>query len=564
MNKKTLSKIYVLILSAAIILVSIFYFADSQSLKAISLNSLLMINIIILIVCLFVFVMLNLIISLLIENKSDDASKKDKDSNIPKHHKRRAAQSTDIKTKKKTEHDNVEASGKSLILLSIIWSLCIIGIILISYTTFIGFVNMKLNSENFYDGIMVNDIDVSTMTYQEALTISEDEIDDKFDSFSIKVYVDDTALVLTNDDLKIQSDLVKRLDEAYAYGRSGEWKERIKDLYETQNNKNVFDIDYSYDIEVLEILAQNICDLVADKPIDAAYEFSPNVEGSFIITQDKPGKYLDIEMVLDKLIQACNTFDSSDIKFISEIVDPEITFKMIEDKISLLAEKTTDLNENPDRSANIALAGEAVEGIIAPGEMFSFNLIVGERTRSKGYKNAPAIADGSTLVDAVGGGICQVTSTIYSSILKTNMEIVERYNHSIRISYLPPGEDATVDFNTNKDLKFINNTGENLYIVCSVDMDANTFNVKLYGYDPEPDVNILVRTEILEYYAKKVKTSFSDAYKTGKIIVVSKGASGRKTQTYRDYYKNDALIESILMSKDTYSSTTRVLIYGSG
>ncbi len=134
-----------------------------------------------------------------------------------------------------------------------------------------------------------------------------------------------------------------------------------------------------------------------------------------------------------------------------------------------------------------------IEGIVEPGETFSFNEATGKRTVSSGYKVAHAIADGSELVDSVAGGVCQVASTLYSGLLDTDMEIVERYNHSFTVSYMPAGRDATVDYDTNKDFKFTNNTGAPIYIASFVTdnppdeygVTLNTLTISVYGTAPE-------------------------------------------------------------------------------
>src|SRR5690625_2367627 len=103
-------------------------------------------------------------------------------------------------------------------------------------------------------------------------------------------------------------------------------------------------------------------------------------------------------------------------------------------------------NKNKERSHNISLAAEAIDSyVVFPGESFSFNEVVGERTEEKGYKRAPVIVKGE-LTEDIGGGICQVSSTLYNAVDLEGIEIVERYSHSRSVPYVPPGKDATVSW----------------------------------------------------------------------------------------------------------------------
>lgn len=150
-----------------------------------------------------------------------------------------------------------------------------------------------------------------------------------------------------------------------------------------------------------------------------------------------------------------------------------------------VAEFSTKFNKAlKERTQNIRLAAEKINGyIIAPGEVFSFNDAVGERTGEKGYKAAPIFFRNET-VPGIGGGVCQLSSTIYNLALITGMEIIERSNHSLPVTYVPLGRDATVNYN-HIDLKFRNNTGN--YILLYTEINDDTLTVKFYGEKKRED-----------------------------------------------------------------------------
>ena len=159
---------------------------------------------------------------------------------------------------------------------------------------------------------------------------------------------------------------------------------------------------------------------------------------------------------------------------------PEVTTEYLESILfrDLIGECTTRIAGSSNRLNNITLAAQSINGyVLEPGEEFSFNRIVGRRTVERGYKVAPAI-NGGQFVPAVGGGICQVSSTLYSAIMDSDLRVTQRRAHSQPISYLPRGRDATVAWGSI-DFRFVNNTEQPLRIDAVV--NGRTLSVNVYG-----------------------------------------------------------------------------------
>ncbi|MCX7715303.1 MAG: VanW family protein [Clostridia bacterium] len=135
---------------------------------------------------------------------------------------------------------------------------------------------------------------------------------------------------------------------------------------------------------------------------------------------------------------------------------------------TLLKEFSTSIKDKEsDRVSNIKLAARAIDGtVLKSGEIFSFNKIVGERTEQKGYKIAPILV-GKEHEEGIGGGVCQVSTTIYNTAKKAGLEIIERHQHDIGVGYIKKGKDSTVNYPT-MDLKFKNNTDFKIKIAVKV------------------------------------------------------------------------------------------------
>ncbi|MBR3614841.1 MAG: VanW family protein [Clostridia bacterium] len=211
---------------------------------------------------------------------------------------------------------------------------------------------------------------------------------------------------------------------------------------------------------------------------------------------------------------------------------------------------------NRNRSTNLQIAAEKINGkVLMPGEEFSFNKIVGKRTVEEGYKDAAIYADGG-VVDGLAGGICQISSTLYNSVLLANLQIAERRNHSFTTSYSPAGRDATVVWGKT-DFRFINSRSYPIKIEATVKNGIAEF--KLYGMQEEVEyeVRILpVRTQSIPY----TTTYEQDATLIpGQQIIKQSGHAGCKVTTYKELRLNGEVISKEPISNDTYQPMRTII-----
>lgn len=239
------------------------------------------------------------------------------------------------------------------------------------------------------------------------------------------------------------------------------------------------------------------------------------------------------------------------------VLRPDIEATLFQDT---LASADTLYYFNPNRTTNLELACKAINNdLVKPGEVFSFNDALGERTPEKGYKPAGAYVDGET-VDQVGGGICQVASTLYYCALYADLEIIEREEHMYTADYLPLGMDATVNWDT-LDFKFRNNTDSPIRIEAKAENDYVT--VSLIGTD-DKSYYIEMDYKILEEYKwktveKKMKEDNEKGYEDGDIIL--SGWMGYSVDTYKLKYdkKTNELISKEFESHSEYEKRDEVV-----
>lgn len=227
----------------------------------------------------------------------------------------------------------------------------------------------------------------------------------------------------------------------------------------------------------LELQMDVLNEKIYEDPINAKLD----EDGQII--KEEPGRALDRQkfhkLFLGYFYQGTPEETALPKRKVYPRVDSELLAEIREHKIG---HYTTNFKKNnEERSRNIELAAEAINNhVVFPGESFSFNDAVGKRTKEKGYKRAPVIVKGE-LTEDIGGGICQVSSTLYNAVNLKNIEITERYSHSRSVPYVPPGRDATVSW-YGPDFAFTNKHKRPILIRASAD-DGN-MTIEILSSEP--------------------------------------------------------------------------------
>lgn len=297
---------------------------------------------------------------------------------------------------------------------------------------------------------------------------------------------------------------------------------------------------------------QKIHDEVYKEAQDAYYTKDP-----FTIYPEVEGIDFDIDAA-KKIIEE----DREEYVIKLTITKPKITIDKIGTEAfpNQLATFTTRFDaSDTNRTTNLALACQKINGkVILAGETFSYNKTLGPRTAAAGYKNAK-IYEAGAVVDGLGGGICQISSTLYNSALMANLEIVERRNHQFVTSYVPAGRDATVVYGMT-DFKFKNTREYPIRITASAKNGIAT--VSIYGIKEKNEYTFSFSTKTVASIPFSTKYIEDSSLSTGTEKVKQKGANGLKTETYITKSLNGKVVSTSLLSKDTYDAMTRIVLKG--
>ena len=319
-------------------------------------------------------------------------------------------------------------------------------------------------------------------------------------------------------------------------------------ILEAYRSNDFTPVEFSYDVtepDALDLESIHAANTVA--PVNAVLN-----ETDYTITREVLGYGFDLEALKTRLAEAG---EGQTVILDFTYLPAEVTWASIDATLfkDVLGSVSTNHTGDSNRNTNLKLACKAMNGkIIRPGEVFSYNETLGKRTEEKGYKPAGAYMAGKT-VETVGGGICQVSSTLYYACLKADLEIVERTAHGYTVSYMPYGMDATVSWGS-LDFKFKNNTDYPIRIEAGV--SGGQVHVKLIGTDTKDYyVKMIYETVDGPHEGKVVyedyKWNNKDGYKNGEVIQTA--YTGRTVKTYKVKY--DKATDEKLST--TYEATSR-------
>lgn len=282
-------------------------------------------------------------------------------------------------------------------------------------------------------------------------------------------------------------------------------------------------------------------------------------DGAISVVRATPGLMLEKDKVLGQIeIASLTGEDSVRVPFkVADQTERELELSRIKEEIASWS--TSFRGSSRSRCHNIRLATGFIDGmVLLPGEVFSYNGTVGRRTAARGFRLAPTFVKGQH-VDDFGGGICQVSSTLYNAVLLSGLKIVERHNHQMVVGYVPLGRDATVNFG-NKDLKFENSTGGPIAIIGEYRPGRITMRILGEAKDPDAEVKLIVTDR--KAYPYTVETVTDPTMRMGAKKVVEKGGRGFRCRSWRFFYRNGELVKKELLGSNYYMPSTRIVKQG--
>ena len=475
--------------------------------------------------------------------------------------------------------------------------------------------------KKIFSNIYIAGVDVSNLTKEEAINKLNSEIENVLNQ-EILIQYDGKESKIKPSDLGVKYNIENVVEEAYRIGRIGNIFENNINMVKTFFSDTNIDLSYEYEEEKLdnfineinsqfsslvpssyEILEDKVIikkgnrgiEVKADElktsllesinnrsfepiqvgvivsepaaidiekiynevykaPVDAYYSTDP-----FEVHESEDG--LDFDISLDEAKALLET-DQEQYEIKLKVLKPSVTTDQIGNEAfpDLLATCTTTyITSKVGRTTNLKLASSKINGyVLMPGETFSYNDVVGERTIEAGFQMA-GVYSGGQEVEGLGGGICQISSTLYNIVVKSNLEIVERENHLFLAGYLPAGQDATVVYGSI-DFRFKNTRDYPVKIVSTV--DGGYVTMKMYGLKEENEPTITFETVYHQTLYPKTVYQDTTTLAPGQTKVQSSGRNGCKSTTYKVVKQNGVVVSRTELSSDTYRAMDKIVLRG--
>ena len=323
----------------------------------------------------------------------------------------------------------------------------------------------ELNISTFYQGIVIDGIDVSGKSLEEVRALFADKRGTSInDVVDIKFQLGDELIPMQTEGLTLSCNIDEIIEQAYNYGRTStlEGNEGLKDRYDVvmslKNTPVSFASSYTISTDKISDLTHEALDSYNKEVVEAYASGFDKENLEFIIEESQEGCQVDVDKAINDV---CTSMENGEYQKVipvdAQIIEPQTSAEFLRNYLGLVSTTSSTTADKPNRNTNIRLVCETIDGLVLqPGETFDFNEVVGERTADKGYKPAPGIVGGA-YKDELGGGICQANTMLYHSVVKADLQVDERKNHTYPSSYVPYGTDATVTWKS-PNFRFTNNT----------------------------------------------------------------------------------------------------------
>lgn len=420
----------------------------------------------------------------------------------------------------------------------------------------------KGETDTILDGVYMEDIDLSGMTVDEATKA----VNSFVDTLKAKVVtfgaVEDHYVAVTAGDLGIKWANPEVIEEAAGLGKKGNIVQRYKSIQDLKHGNKVYSIKLDLDKDALKNILEEQC---AEYDVEAENATLTRENGAFKVVEGQTGECVNINESLEKTYEyLTNGWDLKDasIDLVIDVTEPKgQTDELAKIKDVLGTFTTSYSTSSADRCKNVENGCRLINGTtLYPGEEFSTYNTIKPFTEENGYYPAGSYMNGM-VVESLGGGICQVSTTLYNAVLLSELEVTERNNHSMIISYVKPSMDAAIAESAGKDFRFRNNLETPIYIEGVTSNKQITFTI--YGVETRPSTHkVRYESEVLSTTKPETDKIVQDGGQGIGFINVQSAHTGYKAQLWKIVEENGKEVSREVINTSTYKATPRTATVG--
>lgn len=456
--------------------------------------------------------------------------------------------------KRKRSNNNINARQRKVI--TVMLGIVVIGVVCLSAYTLATKKVVEKWEDKVYPGITIDNIDIGGMSKEEAKTKLEEHLKSEITNKSLHIKVKDQDFELIYSDINPQYDINDAVEQAFKFGKDNGVLAKYN-MIKKGEAKQV-PLSFTYDEEKLKEFEKTIEDKVNVEPKNAKINIS---NGNISVENETDGKSINIDELDSKIKEALKSNTNETIQLELETKKARITAEELSKITGPMGSYSSSYGTSAlGRSTNIEIATRSINGtILMPGDTFSFNDVVGDRTVERGYQEAGTYV-GNKVEPGIGGGICQVSSTLYRAVMRANIRSTERTNHSMVVGYMEPGLDATVAYGY-LDYKFKNTYDFPIYIEGITASKVVTYTI--YG-DPSAlnGKKYDMTNEILEVYPPETKEVLDPTLPEGERVDEGGAMTGYKVNSYQITYENGVEVNRELVATDNYAKVDSIVKVG--
>ncbi len=417
-------------------------------------------------------------------------------------------------------------------------------------------------AETIKSGVYAGDIDLSNMSEEEAISAINAYVETVKGTTITLIAGGDQAVQTTVGELGLFWKNTGLVTEALGLGTRGNVIERYKAIKDLAHDKKVYPIEYDFKVANINRVLLDKCSQYDQDAVSASLK---RENGSFQVIDGQIGYHLDIEKSIDAVYNYLTqnwSGVSGAVTLVVEVEEPKGTAQDLEQVRDVIGSFTTSFaSSGKERSANVANGCQLIDGVtLYPGEEFSTYEAVAPFTVENGYYMAASYLNGK-VVDSLGGGICQVSTTLYNAVLNAELDVTERHNHSMIVTYVDPSADAAIAESSGKDFCFINNTEAPIYIEGYVQNKNITFNI--YGKETRSaDRKVSYVSEVLETTPPTEQINADAGHPLGYINVGGSPHTGYKARLWKVVTQNGVEVSRTQVNSSSYKMTPRIATVG--
>ena len=419
------------------------------------------------------------------------------------------------------------------------------------------YTNIEIGKNRIHPGVSVEGISLGKYSLKDGEKKIKEEITERLKNEKIRLKTDVTSYSYSWEELGFfypTKDLAKM---AYDVGRSSSTLQNHWDIFTAAVFGKDIQGKISVGKDILDRQVQALAEKIYVEPVDAQFSYE---DETISVSKERAGTSLDINKSKTLLMGLEPGEESTVVDLPIQKTNPKYKqedFAKINGVLGTF--ETNYKSSEKNRKHNIELGSEFLDHLLVnPGQVVSFNQTIGDISSASGFKSAGVILNGE-FDRGVGGGICQVSTTLYNALLLADVEVTERYNHSRPINYVPKGTDAAVA-SGYKDLKFKNNFDTPIYITSHANGSKLSFTI--FGDTQHRDYQIEIVPKLVGTTAPQVIKKTSSTLSPGDQKVEKGGSTGYFYKTYKKVIKNGEVISSEQISESHYPAQTRVVYLG--